>query len=121
MIEIDLPNLSDFEANQIMGMIIHRFINEDDEVESGIYALKVNMLNKVLGTYGSTLKDIFVSNEDYYDLYDDIIPRKLSSVYNRITLIEAADIYKYLKHGIEFDGMKNWTSSSKVSKSTGKS
>ena len=66
--------------------------------------LTVNMLNKVLGTDGSTLKDIFVSNEDYYNLYDD---RKLSSVYNRTTLIEAADIYKYLKHGIEFDGMKN--------------
>ena len=40
MIEIDLSNLSDFQANQIMGMIIHRFISEDDEVESGIYALK---------------------------------------------------------------------------------
>ena len=76
------------------------------------------MLNKVLGTDRSTLKDIFVSDEDYYNLYDD---RKLSSVYNRTTLIEAADIYKYLKHGIEFDGMKNWTSLSKVFKSTGKS
>ena len=76
------------------------------------------MLNKILRTYGSTLKDIFVSNEDYYNLYDDIIPRKLSSVYNRTTLIEAADIYKYLKHGIEFDGMKNWTPLSKVFKST---
>ena len=39
MIQIDLPNLSDFETNQIMGMIIHRFINEDGKVESGIYAL----------------------------------------------------------------------------------
>ena len=113
MVQIDLTNLSDFEANQIMGMIIHKLILKKD-VESGIFGIKVKMLSKVLETFGASLKDVFVNNDECYELYNEKIPRLLSSVYNQTTLIEAANIYRYLKNRITFDGMGNSTYLSEV-------
>lgn len=43
MVQVDLNNSSDFEADQIMGMIIHKLIDEDD-VESVMEVQKVKML-----------------------------------------------------------------------------
>ena len=113
MIQIDLTNLSDSEANQIMCMVIHKLINEND-VESGIYVQKVKMLSKVLETFGVTLKDAFSSNDEYYELKDDTLAKSLSLIYNQTTLIESADIYRYLKHGTKFAGIETSTSLSEV-------
>ena len=113
MIQIDLTSLSDSEANQIMCMVIHKLINEND-VESGIYVQKVKMLSKVLETFGVTLKDAFSSNDEYYELKDGTLAKSLSLIYNQTTLIESADIYRYLKHGTKFAGIETSTSLSEV-------
>ena len=113
MIQIDLTNLSDSEANQIMCMVIHKLINEND-VKLGIYVEKVKMLSKVLETFGATLRDAFSSNDDCYELRSDSLAKRLSLIYNKTTLIESADIYRYLKHGTKFDGMETSTSLSEV-------
>ena len=113
MIQIDLTNLSDSEANQIMCMVIHKLINEND-VESGMYVEKVKMLSKVLEAFGATLRDAFSSNDECYEVTGTRLVKVLSLIYNQTALIESADIYRYLKHGTKFDGMENSTSLSEV-------
>ena len=115
MVQVDLTNSSDPEANQIMCMIIHKLIDEDD-IESGVYKRKVKMLNKILETFEASLEDIFPNNDEGYERSVSNIAQELSPVYNRTTLIEAADIYRYLKHKTEFDDMENSTSLSEVTK-----
>ena len=112
-IQIDLTNLSDSEANQIMCMVIHKLINEND-VESGMYVEKVKMLSKVLETFGATLRDAFSSNDECYEVKGDSLAKVLSLIYNQTTLTESADIYRYLKHGTKFDGMETSMSLSEV-------
>ena len=113
MIQIDLTNLSDSEANQIMCMVIHKLISEND-VESGIYVQKAKMFSKVLETFGATLRDAFSGNDECYELRDGSLAKALSLIYNQITLIESAEIYRYLKHGTKFDGMETSKSLSEV-------
>ena len=115
MVQVDLTNSSDPEANQIMCMIIHKLIDEDD-IKSGVYIRKVKMLNKILETFEASLEDVFPNNDEGYELSVISIAQELSPVYTRTTLIEAADIYRYLKHETEFDDMENSTSLSEVTK-----
>ena len=109
MAQIDLTSLSDLEANQIMGMIIHELINEED-VDSGKYVQKAKMLNNVLETFGATLEDVFFTNDKRYGLFKNLDTTYLQKVYNQTASIEAAHIYRYLKHGTGFDGMESSTS-----------
>ena len=113
MAQIDLTSLSDLEANQIMGMIIHELINEED-VDSGKYVQKAKMLNNVLETFGATLEDVFFTNDKRYGLFKNLDTTYLQKVYNQTASIEAAHIYRYLKHGTGFDGMESSTSLSEV-------
>ena len=113
IVQVDLTNSSDLEANQIMCMIIHKLIDEDD-IKSGIYVEKAKMLKNILETFGASLEDAFSNNDEGYELSFSAIAQELSPVYNQTTLIEAADIYRYLKHGTEFDDMQNSTCLSEV-------
>ena len=113
MAQIGLTNLSDVEANQIMGMVIHGLVNEND-VESGIYLQKTKMLNNVLETFGAALQDVFFTNDKRYGLFNITDIMYLQKVYDRTASIEAAHIYRYLKHGTGFGGMESSISLSKV-------
>ena len=74
------------------------------------------MLKKILETFEASLEDIFPNKHEGYELSVSVIAQELSPVHNRSTLIEAADIYRYLKHGTEFDDMQNCTPLLEVTK-----
>ena len=115
MVQLDLTNSSDTEANLMMCMIIHKLIDEND-IKSGLYVKKFKKLEKVLETFKASLDDVFPNNDETYELRRSHIAQELSPVHNKTTLIKAEYIYKYLKHGTEFDSMENSTSLSEVTK-----